>query len=459
MNVLGNVCVYIGPFPYKLNISISFAQTMSDTKRSLVMGKRFEFIHNKIDINRDLLFLLVIGGLYSLGIFLSNTFVNVYLWKQSGDYTTIAVYNLGIFLFQPVTFIVAGKIAKKVDRVIVLRLGVTFLSLFFLCVLLIGEASSKYNFMLGSLLGIGYGFYWLAFNVLTFEITEPETRDFFNGFLGVLQSFGGMIGPLLAGIIIAKMEANIGYTTIFSISFTLFILSVVCSFFLNRRQAEGNFHFKRILRERHHNKNWGRILYAHIFQGLREGIFAFVITIWVFLITGSEFSLGMFNLVLSGLSFIFYFVATKFIKIHMRKKAILLGSLLLYFSIFIILFNISYFQLIIYAFFIGIAYPIINVPYVSMTYDVIGKAWKAKDLRVEYIVVRELFVNIGRVASILVFLIAVSLYPAEKVIPILLVLFGTGHIFIYLFIRNVYLGTKRKKEVLIKEQITDEKNR
>lgn len=423
------------------------------------MRKAIQFYQEKLDINKDLLFLLVIGGLYSLGIFLSNTFVNIYLWKQSGDYITIAVYNLAIYLFQPATFILAGKLAKKVDRVVVLRLGVIFLSIFFLSVLLIGEQASKYNFLLGSLLGIGYGFYWLAFNVLTFEITEPETRDFFNGFLGVLQSFGGMIGPLLAGIIIARMEANIGYTTIFTISFILFILAVACSFFLNRRRAEGSFHFRRILQERHHNKNWRRILHAHTFQGLREGIFAFIISIWVFLITQSEFSLGMFNLVLSGLSFVFYFIATKFIKNKLRKKAILLGGLILFFSTFIILFNLGYVQLIIYAVFIGIAYPIINVPYVSMTYDVIGKAWKAKEMRVEYIVVRELFVNLGRVASIVLFLGAVMLFHAKQVIPILLIILGSGHLIIYFFVKNIYLGTKQKKEVLIKDQITDEKNR
>src|SRR5690606_33271179 len=141
----------------------------------------------------------------------------------SGDYVTIAMYNLAIYIFQPITFIFAGRIAKKIDRVIVLRLGVIFLSIFFLSVLLIGEKAATYNFIIGSLLGVGYGFYWLAYNVLTFEITEPETRDFFNGVLGVLQSFGGMLGPLLAGIIISKMNANIGYSVIFTISFILFI--------------------------------------------------------------------------------------------------------------------------------------------------------------------------------------------------------------------------------------------
>lgn len=416
-------------------------------------------LFDKVEITRDLILLLIIGGLYSLGIFLSNTFVNVYLWKQSGDYLTIAMYNLAIFIFQPATFILAGKIAKKVDRIIVLRLGVIFLSIFFLNVLIIGEKSAYFNFMLGSLLGIGYGFYWLAFDVLTFEITEPETRDFFNGFLGVLESFGGMVGPILAGFIISVMTANTGYTTIFTISFILFILAVVGSFFLERRQAEGQFQFLLILNERRRNPNWNRTLYAHVSQGLREGIFLFVITIWVFLTTKSEFALGMFNLFLSSLSFIFYFIATKFIKPALRKKAIFIGGLMLFLSIFIILFDISYWHLMAYAIVIGIAYPIINVPYASMTYDVIGQARFAKELRIEYIVVRELFVNIGRVISISVFIITVHFLPTEIIIPYLLATFGAGYLLIFFFMRKVRLKGNNDKEVNVTDQISDEKNR
>ncbi|MFD2209183.1 MFS transporter [Virgibacillus halophilus] len=425
------------------------------------MRKGMEIILGKTEINRDLIFLLVIGGLYSLGIFLSNTFVNVYLWKQAGDYTTIAVYNLAIFIFQPITFIFAGIIAKKIDRIIVLRLGVSFLSLFFLAVLFLAEKSATYNFLLGGLLGIGYGFYWLAYNVLTFEITEPDTRDFFNGFLGVLQSLGGMIGPLAAGMIIVYLSDDIGYTVIFAVSFALFIGAVVCSFFLKRRQAEGDFYFKRVLQERSRNKNWRKILDAHLFQGLREGIFGFVITIWVYLVTKSELSLGMFNLYCSGLSFVAYFLATKYIKPSRRKKAILFGAGMLFFSLFIILIHMNYTTLIIYAVIIGIAYPILTVPYTSMTFDVIGKASKAKELRVEYIVVRELFANIGRVVSILIFLLAIMFMDPVKIIPVLLIIFGAGHFLVYIFIKDIYLTSlpKNKKDIPIKDQLSDEKNR
>src|SRR5690625_2474723 len=199
--------------------------------------------------NRDLYYLLLIGMLYFFGLFLSNTFVNIYLWRQSEIYITIVSYHLAIYIAKSLTFILEGKITKKIDRVIVLRLGVIFLSIFYLTVLMLQENAATFNILLGILIGVGYGFYWLAFNVLTFEITEPYNRTFFNGLLGSLQSVSGMFGPLLAGTIIVQWETNIGYMTIFTISFLLFIVAVIISFFIGRRETDGIYNLRAVIVE------------------------------------------------------------------------------------------------------------------------------------------------------------------------------------------------------------------
>lgn len=392
-----------------------------------------------VELTKDLSLLLIIGGLYSLSAALSNTFVNIYLWKQSGEFKDLGLYNLAIVVIQPLTFILAGRWAKKIDRVIVLRIGVIFLASFYLTVLLIGTNASRFLLLLGALLGVGYGFYWLAFNVLTFEITEPENRDFFNGFLGILSSIGGMIGPIAAGFVISRMEKFTGYSIIFGISLALFSLAVFLSFFIKRRPANGKYWFIRILIERKNNLNWRLITNAHFFQGLREGTFAFVISVFVFISTGSELALGAFGFVNSGISFIAYYCVSRLLKKEHRKKAILIGGLILYAAIFIIIYKISYPKLLLYAGVIAIAYPLLLVPYVSLTYDVIGKGWKAAEMRIEYIVVREIFLNAGRVVSILSFL-AVVHFTNEKIgIPLLLLILGAGHMIIYLFIRKIHL--------------------
>jgi MFS transporter, YQGE family, putative transporter len=405
------------------------------------MSKFKKHLIGNVQLTKDLILLLSIGGLYSLSVALSNTFVNIYLWKQTGELNDIGLYNLAVTVAQPFTFILAGRWAKKIDRVMVFRIGVILLALFYLSVLAFGTSASEYLLLLGALLGMGYGFYWLAFNVLTFEITEPETRDFFNGFLGILSSVGGMIGPIAAGFIISRMEKFTGYSIVFGISLTLFAAAVFLSFFLKRRPAHGKYWFVRILSERKQNKNWRMVTNAHFFQGLREGIFAFMISVLVFLSTGTEMALGTYGLINSGVAFVAYFAVSRLIKKEQRLKSILIGGLILYASIFLIAFDVTYTRLLIYAAIIAIAYPLLLVPYLSITYDVIGSGWKAAEMRVEYIVVREIYLNVGRVFSILLFLIMINMMDVKQGLPILFLILGAGHSLIYLFVRRITFET------------------
>src|SRR5699024_8761673 len=108
---------------------------------------------------------------------------------------------------------------------------------------------------------------------------------------------------------------------------------------------------------------------AHFFQGLREGTFIFVISVFVFISTGSEFALGTFNLVHSGIAFIVYLLVGKVIKKENRNKAILFGGVLLYLALFIIITDVTYARLLLYAAVIAVAYPVLLVPYISITYD------------------------------------------------------------------------------------------
>lgn len=128
----------------------------------------------------------------------------------------------------------------------VLRLGVFFLVVFYIVVLVSGVNVVEYLVLFGGLLGIGYGFYWLVFNVLIFEIIELDIRDFFNGFLGILNFFVGMIGFLGVGFVIFVLYELFGYKIVFGVLLLLFIGVVVFSFFIIRCVVEGVYKFKEV---------------------------------------------------------------------------------------------------------------------------------------------------------------------------------------------------------------------
>lgn len=398
---------------------------------------KLKFLIGDVKVNKDLILLLSVGGLFSLATALSNTFVNVYLWKQSNDYLPIASYQFSIAFFQALTFIIAGRLAKQIDRVVILRIGMSFLAIFYIAVLLFETDTLLSTILIGAILGIGNGCYYLSFNLLTFEVTEPETRQFFNGFMGLLTSFSGILGPFIAGAIISSMIGNKGYTYVFVAAVILFIFAVILSCFLVRRELDTEFNLKRVILERKLNNNWRRVTHANFFQGIREGIFLFVISIYIYLATGSEFAVGKYGLITSLISFITYYVVTRMIKEEYRLKAIFIGGFLLFVAVFTIVFKVTFSLLIIYGVIISLAYPIILVPYLSLTYDIIGKSYKAREYRVEYIVIREVYLNSGRMFSIAAFIIFTAFFPAKQVIPILISIFGMGHFLVYFVMRKL----------------------
>jgi len=165
-----------------------------------------------------------------------------------------------------------------------------------------------------------------------------------------------------------------------------------------------------------------------------------MISVFVFLSTGSELSLGTFGLINSCLQFLGYTLVARYIKIKHRQRSIFLGGLLLYAAVFLFIFEVTYPRMLLYAATIAIAYPLLLVPYNSMTYDVIGRAWKAAEARIEYVVVLEIFTNAGRVASILLFIAAVTFFNSQVSIRVLMLVIGAGHLCISLFTRNIRIG-------------------
>lgn len=101
-----------------------------------------------------------------------------------------------------------------------------------------------------------------------------------------------------------------------------------------------------------------------------------------------------------------------------------MGGLILFGALFLILFHMTYVTLLLYAVAIAIGYPILLVPYSSLTYDVIGKARYARKARIEYIVVREVFFKHRTDCLDLGLLLLVSLLKEDLGIPVSLVCWG-----------------------------------
>lgn len=344
---------------------------------------------------------LLVRGLLTLGIGLSNVFVNIYLWRVSKDLHVLALFNLFLFSSVPFAFVLAGWVARNFDRLWCLRIGVVVHTIFYLIILLLKKESVHFIIPLGFFKGIGVGFFHLAEHILVFDLTEDQTRDFFNGINGFSAAFFGMVAPFVSGWVIKNMSDLSGYNVIFGLTVGIFIVVEVVSFFIHPRYCPGSFSLWRVFKRP--DPNWRRILGVIGLNGFRTGIFSFLTALLVFLASGNEFVLGSYSLLVGGLTLLSTFGLAHLVKPKRRCLFIHISSLMLALSLGVLIWRADWLGVLIFGILTGLFDPFFDIPFESLSYKIIENDTTDEDLRIEYIVARELPLNLGRILSIFLF--------------------------------------------------------
>ncbi|WP_239615691.1 MFS transporter [Cohnella mopanensis] len=397
--------------------------------------------------DRQTLLLLTVNGLFITASALSGTYFGVYIWKAGNNFLNIGWFTLLSHLSMALTFWIAGNGVKEGNKMVVLRLGIGFSAAFYASVLLLGGHALSYIGLLGVLQGVANGLFWLAFNVVYFEITDADNRDRFNGWAGVVGSVVGMIVPWCSGYLISRMGGTSGYRAIFILSFCIFVVGIAVSFFLRNRNTEGQYDWRwpyRILLNL--NTAWRPALGALASQGIRESVFGVMIGVLVYVQTGSELKLGNFALITSVVGFISFFSIGKWLKPAWRNHAMMIGAIALIAVIVPLFFGISFTTLLIFGVGAALFLPLYMLPMTSAVFDLIGQDEDSVRQRVEYVVARELALNVGRIVGMAIFMGTVYVSREPLVLNVLLLFIGCSPLLSWMFMRRVLTwGGQRRK--------------
>lgn len=391
--------------------------------------------------HRSARWLIVISGLFALSVSLSNTFLNVYLWKVDKSFISIGLYNLSVYLCIPIMFIAAGALAKRRNSVLTLRLGLVFHACFYALTLFGGQSVAQIPQLLGAVLGTAAGFYWCGFNELSLRYTDSASRDRFNGMNGVVGSVAGMLAPPVAGFLISfedRFGGLSGYHLIFGLSLAMFMLAGFTSLQLHEKLGHGRLHWRNAV-DAWKEKGWRYILMGCLVYGWREGLFMFLIGLLMYIATDSELELGEFLLLQSGLSFVSFFIVGRLVHPQNRIKFLGIGAIGMALCALIFLLPLRAVNLVWYGAAIATCLPLFIVPFQGIIFDAIGHLNKVRgeDARMEHIITRELFSNSGRVLGVLLFLAWVQLDPTGQSIPKLAVGIGFVQLATWWLIRRV----------------------
>jgi YQGE family putative transporter len=233
------------------------------------------------------------------------------------------------------------------------------------------------------------------------------------------------------------MTGESGYRIVFMISLGIFVVGIGVSFFLHNRKTEGNYEWLlpfRILKKR--QTPWRPVFGALAAQGLRESVFGVMIGLLVYIQTGSELSLGNFALITSTVGFISFYATGKWLKPVWRRSGMLIGTIVMTAVIVPFFFGVSFTTLLIFGVGAALFIPLYTIPMTSAVFDLIGMDEDSARERVEYVVMRELALNAGRITGMVIFIVTLSFSKAPLVINCMLLVIGSAPLLSWLFMRN-----------------------
>ena len=135
----------------------------------------------KNTLTKETKYLLIVGMLFLAGSNIASVFLNVYLVRLTNSIFIILFQNILNYVSLLIAFIIGTKFISKINLVTFLKTGIFSMIAYYLLILSLKEQARLFLIPLGIFNGIGQGFYYFSFNLLTGQLVkESEQGRFFS---------------------------------------------------------------------------------------------------------------------------------------------------------------------------------------------------------------------------------------------------------------------------------------
>lgn len=364
---------------------------------------------------------IAIHGLYQLGASMAGVFLSLYLWRLTEDIFVNGMYNIILYFVSPIVFMLGGWIAKTKDRLLVYRLGIVFTVLFYMLVLIAREKVVEYMPVFAVLNGIANSFYWLGYLTLMYDVSTNRNRIRYLGMNSVFFNLAGLAGPALAGFLISLSQGLNGYVVVFGIAFVMFFLTALGSFRLKSKSSlHRKYYLHLVPKIMKKDIRWLKSLCGWLVIGLLQGTMLFLPNILLYNELKQESLVGYTGVFLTGLVIASSYVLTRIGNEHSARKYMAAAALGFTFGSLLLFMHTSVWTVLVFLALYSIFNPVQGNTYSAYTYRIIGNLPLKDNVRVETIILRETFLNTGRICSIVIFLSFASNLEAGAIPWILL---------------------------------------
>jgi MFS transporter, YQGE family, putative transporter len=360
--------------------------------------------------------LLVSFTLFEFVLPLVFTFVNAFILRNTTGLMPVVIYNVGFFASIAVHFYLNGLLfkyfsIKTLHIVGIIGQGIALNVVFWLTLMTL-----PWLFIFGVLQGVFVGLYWSNRLFLTMEVTSDQQRTYFTALEHVTMSLMEIMVPFSIGLVIALSK----YTGLLSIAVTykiIGILSMMVLFLtawlfnqveLTTPQVPKYFLFSP-------SKSWLAIRLSTIIWGFQWGVGLVLPSILVFILIGTEGSLGTLQSLSAILMAAAMYVIARKLKVRQRLKLLSVSTWMFVGLVTLLAIFFNPVSAIIFLVLLG---PVRNIMWVTR-HPIVMSVIDQEDggnskTNYAYIADREFFLNIGRISGLALF-VGLIFYQSEAI--------------------------------------------
>jgi YQGE family putative transporter len=357
-------------------------------------------------LSREAIMTITIHSLFQFGASMAGLFLNLYLWRLTEDLTVNGIYTIISFVMTPIGFAVGGWIAKRKDRLVTYRLGIYMTALFYLLVIIAQEQVVSYYVLFAIMSGFAAGLYWIGYLVLMYDVSTDVNRIRYLGLNMVFFNAAGLLGPVIAGTIIGRSENLQGYVITFILSFIMFVVAAIVSTRMKTRTIRHKSYYLKfmplLMRK---NKVWLRALFCFFVFGLFQGIMLFLPNILLYQTVGREDLVGYLGVLFSCVIMATGYMMSRKASNDGARYYILVSSTIVVIGSLFLLYDVRLWTVVVFMILFSISNPLALNTINSYYYLLIGTLPLKGQMRNELVVMRETFMNLGRVISVILLLV------------------------------------------------------
>jgi YQGE family putative transporter len=292
----------------------------------------------------------------------------------------------------------------------------------------IKEVSWQNLFIIGLIQGLPMGFYWANRNYISLASTQDHERSYFVGLEMALTTLMGVVVPFFYGWIITVGEWSGAYSvdTAYRFLAVIVVISLILGAVIFAAAQIRNPDIDQIiLKKVPRGWKWARI--QEVFRGMMNASDMFIPMLMVFQFGGVEGSAGTLQAMSALIGSGFFYSLGRKIKVTQRLS-------LLKFTIWLLLIvtiGFSWFYNWWWMIIFVLGMPVCNnLLWLSLNPIIMKSIDDAEDARNAYAMVadRELFLNIGRVMGILMFLTLLNQLSTVLALRLFVLIMGVSQI-------------------------------